>query len=379
MSIWEDLLSGASDLGGYFTGGDSWSSMTDSDWNDLLGGSGDLSGTGDLSTLDDSVWSLGDTFTGDVPDDAWDTVLNVGSGDGYSTLSDEDLFAALSDTGLPGYNARGEWIGGVTSGGDGGSIFEGLVNNTTDADGNPLTGADYAEGSDILPGYDAAGNWVGTGSNGRSIFEDENGNSVIRNTADANGNPLTGGQYGGSTPGGLPVTGGGTGTLPRTGTGTNTGGATQPLSNTQGALNLAGLLAMLAGLNDKSAIATAEAQKLGKTGSVTIHDIKANPMAWKPMANGGGVRGVLSHVRANPGLIAGRQSGQADGVPIMSSHGEYIFDADTVSALGDGNTEAGAGLLDRMRENIRKHKRSAPLSSVPPKAKDPMTYLKGAK
>lgn len=316
-------------------------------------------------------------LNGPYSDTNWASTLSGAfGGDGYSTLSNDDLEALLTaDSSLLGYDTAGDWVGGATSGGDGGSIFDGLINNTTDAGGVVLTGSEYADGSEILPGYDAAGNWTGTGSNGNSIFTDENGNSVIRNTTDINGRPLTGAQYGGSTPGGVPTTSsGGASTVPRASV-----NSTTPLTNTQGALNTAALLAQLAGLFDQNRLATAEAQKLGRTGPVTVNDIKANPMTWHRMASGGGVRGALSSVRPPAGLIAGRQSGQADGVPIMGSHGEYIFDADTVSALGDGNTEAGASLLDRMRENIRKHKRSASIKDIPPKAKDPTVYLKGAK
>lgn len=52
-----------------------------------------------------------------------------------------------------------------------------------------------------------------------------------------------------------------------------------------------------------------------------------------------------------------------------------IFDADTVAALGDGSTKAGAAALDKMREEIRKHKRSAPVDKIPPKARSPLDYL----
>jgi hypothetical protein len=60
----------------------------------------------------------------------------------------------------------------------------------------------------------------------------------------------------------------------------------------------------------------------------------------------------------------------------MLSDGEYVFDADTVASLGDGSTKAGSAVLDKMREAIRKHKRSAPVNDIPPKAKSPMAYLK---
>jgi hypothetical protein len=50
-----------------------------------------------------------------------------------------------------------------------------------------------------------------------------------------------------------------------------------------------------------------------------------------------------------------------------------------VQGRGDGNgsSKAGALVLDKMRENIRKHKRSAAEDKIPPKAKSPLEYLKG--
>jgi len=93
----------------------------------------------------------------------------------------------------------------------------------------------------------------------------------------------------------------------------------------------------------------------------------------------GGSLGGNSYSDTVIGLLRGGSSGQADDVPIHASHGEYVMDADTVSALGDGNNEAGASALDQMRINLRKHKRSAPATSIPPKAKSPEQYLKGRK
>lgn len=76
-------------------------------------------------------------------------------------------------------------------------------------------------------------------------------------------------------------------------------------------------------------------------------------------------------------LVRGPGAGQDDAIPARLSDGEYVFDADTVSALGDGSTDAGAAKLDAMRERIRTHKRKAPPKKIPPKAKDPMAYLGG--
>jgi hypothetical protein len=88
----------------------------------------------------------------------------------------------------------------------------------------------------------------------------------------------------------------------------------------------------------------------------------------RQMAQGG----LSSYVR-------GGTSGQDDKIPAMLSDGEYVMDADTVSSLGDGNNAAGAKKLDKMRVGIRTHKRSAPPTKIPPKAKKPEAYLRGAK
>jgi len=76
--------------------------------------------------------------------------------------------------------------------------------------------------------------------------------------------------------------------------------------------------------------------------------------------------------------VRGEGDGQSDDIPAMLADGEYVFDADVVAALGNGSNEAGAEVLDKLREAIRKHKRSAPDDKIPPKAKSPLEYLKDA-
>jgi len=73
----------------------------------------------------------------------------------------------------------------------------------------------------------------------------------------------------------------------------------------------------------------------------------------------------------------GMSGGQDDDVPIMASAGEYVLDAETVSALGDGNTAAGVAKLDQLRENLRKHKRQGALSQIAPKALPIERYMGG--
>jgi len=91
------------------------------------------------------------------------------------------------------------------------------------------------------------------------------------------------------------------------------------------------------------------------------------------MAAAGGVPHKGSH------YVQGAGGGQDDLVDAKLADGEYVFDAEIVSALGDGSNKEGARKLDAMREAIRKHKRSGPLHTIPPKAKSPLAYLKGIK
>jgi hypothetical protein len=102
-------------------------------------------------------------------------------------------------------------------------------------------------------------------------------------------------------------------------------------------------------------------------------------------ADGGDVEGPLSAVAGQQapqndgapfaGYVQGQGGGQDDIVPANLAAGEYVFDADTVSALGDGNNERGAQILDQFREQIRAHKRQAPADEIPPKALPPDQYM----
>lgn len=77
--------------------------------------------------------------------------------------------------------------------------------------------------------------------------------------------------------------------------------------------------------------------------------------------------------------VRGRGDGQSDSIPAMLADGEYVFDAETVAQLGNGSSDAGADILDRMRQNIRAHKRSAPIDKIPPKSKSPLEYMAESK
>jgi len=107
--------------------------------------------------------------------------------------------------------------------------------------------------------------------------------------------------------------------------------------------------------------------RLAKGGNV------ASAMASPLMAAYGGIPHKGSH------YVQGDGGGQDDLIPAQLADGEYVFDAEIVAALGDGSNKEGAKKLDAMREAIRKHKRSGPLNTIPPKAKSPLAYLKGLK
>ena len=64
-------------------------------------------------------------------------------------------------------------------------------------------------------------------------------------------------------------------------------------------------------------------------------------------------------------------------VPAKIADGEYVFPSAFVSALGKGDNKRGAEILDGLRKKLREHKRKAPLDKIPPKAKSPLDYMKG--
>ena len=150
----------------------------------------------------------------------------------------------------------------------------------------------------------------------------------------------------------------------------------QPVQST--AQSSVGSLAMLAQLlqaiKGKGAIAPAG---IGTNKAAT-------PMQWGGIgARHNFAKGGLNQCSCGgptaSGHIKHATGGQADKVEAQLSGGEYVMDADTVASLGDGNTDAGAAKLDEMRYNIREHKRAAPADKIPPKAKSPLAYMKGAK
>ena len=71
--------------------------------------------------------------------------------------------------------------------------------------------------------------------------------------------------------------------------------------------------------------------------------------------------------------------GGSNPVPAKIADGEYVFPAAFVTALGAGDNKRGAEILDGLRTKLRAQKRSAPLDKIPPKAKNPLDYIKKGK
>jgi hypothetical protein len=74
--------------------------------------------------------------------------------------------------------------------------------------------------------------------------------------------------------------------------------------------------------------------------------------------------------------IPHKSNAQGKAVPAKIADGEYVFPAAFVTALGGGDNKQGSKMLDEMRERLRAQKRSAPTSKIPPKAKSPLDYLR---
>jgi hypothetical protein len=93
--------------------------------------------------------------------------------------------------------------------------------------------------------------------------------------------------------------------------------------------------------------------------------------------------GPLSRVRGfaeGSHAVNGPGTGRSDDIPARLSDGEYVMDAETVSMLGDGSSNAGAKKLDEFRTALRKHKgKSLSRGKFSPNAKAPLSYLKGGK
>ena len=99
---------------------------------------------------------------------------------------------------------------------------------------------------------------------------------------------------------------------------------------------------------------------MGKGESPTGSDVGGSPFAA-----GGLVK--KNHKYAAGGMVEGAGDGNDDMVDAQVSPGEFIIPADVVSALGDGDTDAGAQILAQLIEQTRQEAGQRMQSAAPPK------------
>lgn len=112
---------------------------------------------------------------------------------------------------------------------------------------------------------------------------------------------------------------------------------------------------------------------------------QGDPNGWSlkemmAMADSRPPRGLLRNNYADGSYVQdpGEGSGRDDNINARLSPGEYVFTAEDVSLLGDGNSNEGARRLDQFRENLREHKGAALAEGrISPDAKAPEGYLRG--
>ena len=98
-------------------------------------------------------------------------------------------------------------------------------------------------------------------------------------------------------------------------------------------------------------------QQLSAMKKDQLNKFLADIKAYGDLLGVGGQQGIGMNVG---GLLKSSEDGMTDTLPaqvgpdpVMLSGGEYIMDAEIVSMLGNGNTDAGAKVLDDFRENVR--------------------------
>lgn len=113
----------------------------------------------------------------------------------------------------------------------------------------------------------------------------------------------------------------------------------------------------------RTALPTDPNRRPGGAGQRYMSDVQYTP---KQMAAGG----IATLPQAKGYYLGGPTDGMADRVPgamrenpaqeVALSHGEFVWPADVVSDLGNGNSEAGAAQLYKMMDRIRTARHGSP-------------------
>ena len=132
--------------------------------------------------------------------------------------------------------------------------------------------------------------------------------------------------------------------------------------------NTAGIATAQAGAQQQAAqIAQQQAAQIAQQ-AASVQDNVSAPAQQDSSNSGGAAQGGLiglaqGGMASNSYYLGGQTDGMADKIPATIankqpaklSHGEFVVSADVVSALGSGNSEAGAKVLYDMMDRIRKH------------------------
>jgi hypothetical protein len=100
-----------------------------------------------------------------------------------------------------------------------------------------------------------------------------------------------------------------------------------------------------------AALSDAHAQGQQRSG---IGALPANPVTNPGAINDARMRSAGAY--ASGGAIRGPGGPTDDAIPARLSDGEHVFDAEAVTALGDGDNEKGQALLNEMRHRIKAHR-----------------------
>jgi len=209
-----------------------------------------------------------------------------------------------------------------------GQNYANNVGANTIGAGNSAAAADLAQGNI----------WSGLINQGVSAYGRMNNQAVAPGTWQSTGGGTagfgTGTAFGNQDMGQYLADGGPVRSEPRVGT-----RAAPPAGGTGGGMSREAILAALDAAHAQAqagGIAALPTNPVMNPGGIT-----AGRMQPEQLAGGGAVRG--------PG------GPKDDVVPVMASNGEHMFDADSVTALGDGDNERGQALLNEMRERIKAH------------------------
>lgn len=212
-----------------------------------------------------------------------------------------------------------------------------------------FAGSGIAGGAVAIPGVGT----LSTDKEGRTIIRYEDGTTKV----------IGGGGGGGGKPGGDGKDGKGGNDGKGGGGGGGRGGGTGLGKLTD---NNALLMALLGGL--LGLLGRKEAPKLpvGYQGGIpkyTATRVPGRGVEYTKAATGG-LMGLAAGGNARPArYLRGGTDGMADKIqtdiegnqPARLSHGEFVVSADVVSALGSGNSDAGADVLYDMMDRVRKH------------------------